>query len=260
MARPTALMCPGENRVFSELSDCLSLKGFSVINCAFNEIALIIKILKFKPQVLVIDFSQFQDIRSAKRIAEFKLTREIQIIVNLCPYNNLEMQKTYNVYGIDANYRYPFEYEVVANEIYDLYCRLPHDLSALEEDIDNCISGFLRGFNFKISKTGYNYTKSAIRYLLKNKEIAVPNFSAQIYTKIAQEYATTPAAVERAIRSSISDAWKRCGERVKDDLTLDNESRLTTKEFIMRSVRYIYDLNKPIFDEYYRQLKRRQAD
>lgn len=75
------------------------------------------------------------------------------------------------------------------------------------------------GDNKKLSQTlmflggmpntkGFHYLKEGIRYCISDPR-SVMNMKKLLYPKVADTFETTPAAVERALRTAINGSWHR---------------------------------------------------
>ena len=71
---------------------------------------------------------------------------------------------------------------------------------------------------------GYPYVRRAILMVMKEPELAHALTKA-LYPALARQFATTPACVERAIRSAVDAAWTRGDPEVQRDyFTMDKPS------------------------------------
>lgn len=79
------------------------------------------------------------------------------------------------------------------------------------------------------------------------------NFSKDIYPKIAEKYEISAASVERAIRVSISNSWKRTNENIRrmffNRNSLKNYNKPTNSEFILTISDYIKSEFSDFLDE-----------
>ena len=102
------------------------------------------------------------------------------------------------------------------------------DQSKNEEYI---VTQYLMKLGVPTSVTGFGYIKSGVLYLLKeeNRRVLV---TRELYPKIAEEYNSSVSKVERAIRTAIGKAERRCTKELQIILYDREEFRLTNMEFI----------------------------
>lgn len=102
------------------------------------------------------------------------------------------------------------------------------DQSKSEEYI---VTQYLMKLGVPTSVTGFGYIKSGVLYLLKeeNRRVLV---TRELYPKIAEEYNSSVSKVERAIRTAIGKAERRCTKELQTILYDREELRLTNMEFI----------------------------
>jgi len=75
-------------------------------------------------------------------------------------------------------------------------------------NIGRRISRILMLLGNQPSVKGYQYIKKGIAYCMRDPR-SVTNLSQLLYPKLAEEFGTTSAAVERAARSAIKESWHR---------------------------------------------------
>lgn len=82
-------------------------------------------------------------------------------------------------------------------------------------DIDNRIScpnvprniqELLLGIGFPQHVYGYKYTMYSLELIMENPEI-LHHITKELYPEVAKQFASTPARVERAIRTAIQITW-----------------------------------------------------
>ena len=102
------------------------------------------------------------------------------------------------------------------------------DQSKNEEYI---VTQYLMKLGVPTSVTGFGYIKSGVLYLLKeeNRRVLV---TRELYPKIAEEYNSSVSKVERAIRTAIGKAERRCTKELQIILYDREEFRITNMEFI----------------------------
>ena len=86
---------------------------------------------------------------------------------------------------------------------------------------------------------GYRYLKAAIMLCLENEEY-IYSVTQKLYPEIANQYATTPAAVERGIRTAIEHVCRNTSRKVlKEYFGSEQGDKLTNRKFIAGLVEYI---------------------
>ena len=86
---------------------------------------------------------------------------------------------------------------------------------------------------------GYKYLKAAIMLCLQNEEY-IHSTTTVLYPEIANQYATTPAAVERNIRRAIEHVCRDTPRKVlKEYFGNVQGDKLTNRKFIAGLVEYI---------------------
>ena len=86
---------------------------------------------------------------------------------------------------------------------------------------------------------GYRYLKTAIMLCLENEEY-IYSVTQKLYPEIASQYATTPAAVERSIRTAIEHVCRGTPRKVlKEYFGNVQGDKFTNRKFIAGLVEYI---------------------
>ena len=86
---------------------------------------------------------------------------------------------------------------------------------------------------------GYRYLKTAIMLCLENEEY-IHSTTTMLYPEIANQYATTSAAVERNIRRAIEHVCRNTSRKVlKEYFGNVQGDKLTNRRFIAGLVEYI---------------------
>lgn len=89
---------------------------------------------------------------------------------------------------------------------------------------------------------GYKYLKAAVMLCLQNGEY-IHSTTQKLYPEIANQYATTPAAVERNIRRAIEHVCRSTPRKVLKEYFGNiwnvQGDRLTNRKFISGLVEYI---------------------
>lgn len=86
---------------------------------------------------------------------------------------------------------------------------------------------------------GYKYIKAAVMLCLQNEEY-IHSTTTMLYPEIANQYATTPAAVERNIRRAIEHVCRSTSRKVLREYFGNVQGdKLTNRRFIAGLVEYI---------------------
>ena len=86
---------------------------------------------------------------------------------------------------------------------------------------------------------GYKYIKAAVMLCLQNGEY-IHSTTTMLYPEIANQYATTPAAVERNIRRAIEHVCRNTSRKVLREYFGNVQGdKLTNRRFIAGLVEYI---------------------
>lgn len=86
---------------------------------------------------------------------------------------------------------------------------------------------------------GYKQLKAAVMLCLQNEEY-IHSTTTVLYPMIANQYATTPAAVERGIRNAIGHVCRNTSRKVlKEYFGNVQGDKLTNRKFISGLVEYI---------------------
>lgn len=106
----------------------------------------------------------------------------------------------------------------------------------LPNSFDDEITYHIRAIGVPAHLKGYHYLRSAIRMVSTSDHPVHLPITTVIYPKIAEEFNTNPALVERAIRHAIEVAWVRGNTEVLDSYfgytVNDNKGKPTNSEFI----------------------------
>jgi len=87
------------------------------------------------------------------------------------------------------------------------------------------ISELLMKLGSQPNVKGFQYIKRGIEFCLKDP-LSVTNLKKLIYPKLAEEYKTTPDAVEKAARNAIKSGWHRRDKKLTEEIfgnTLQSE-------------------------------------
>ena len=96
---------------------------------------------------------------------------------------------------------------------------------------------------------GYRYIRSGVLECLRDRTL-LDSITKRLYPTIAERFATTPARVERAIRTAIENSWERADKSsIRSVLGYDNSffsDRPTNSEFIaMLSDKILLQMKSP---------------
>ena len=105
-----------------------------------------------------------------------------------------------------------------------------------KQTVYDAVSDELSGFGISPMKLGYTYLIEAVAYVLEDED-ALHGITKSVYPYLAQTFSTTAQAVERAMRTAISEACKSGSDEIRK---LEDRKRkklhFTNKEFIFKTV------------------------
>ena len=101
------------------------------------------------------------------------------------------------------------------------------------------VSDTLSSVGISPIRLGYTYLMEAVVYVLEDNE-ALNGITKTVYPALARNFGTTPQAVERAIRTAISDACSFCNDKMNSfGYKWRGKTHFTNKEFIFEIVKLL---------------------
>lgn len=99
------------------------------------------------------------------------------------------------------------------------------------------VSSVLKQLGIRTKFVGFSYLKTAISLCYENPDEYACLVTKRLYPAVAKTYKVNTTAVERAIRSAISDI--RCSDITKEKIIGYTSDSYTNKEFISSITEYI---------------------
>lgn len=105
------------------------------------------------------------------------------------------------------------------------------------QPVEYTISSVLKQLGIRTKFVGYNYLKTAISLCCENPDEYAYLITKRLYPAVAKTYRVNNTAIERAIRSAISDI--RCADITKEQIIGYTSDSYTNKEIITAITEYI---------------------
>ena len=160
----------------------------------------------FIPDVAVIDYSANND-ETIEIIKALKSVSENIITVVIIPMSDSFFMDSLSNAGADYFFQKPFKIGDFINVISSVsgisQSNESEEKLLLSKPLHD-ILGFLVSMGFVNSHKGTIYLSEAVRIVSSNN---TQKTAIELYTVIASKYNTTPAAVERSIRTAIEKTW-----------------------------------------------------
>lgn len=215
-----------------------------VIEVAYNGIDTYNKILKYDPDVAIIDFimPELDGLGILEKLYSNISTKVSTKSIILSPLQKEEIAKRANDLGASYYMLKPYDINSLLKRIRDLA------LTSANKSISNHLefNNNLISLQYKITKVilelgvpanirGYHYIRDAIIFCINDFEL-LNYVTKELYPSIAKKYNTTPYKVERAMRHAIEVAWTRGDKDTIDKMfahTVNkNRGKPTNSEFI----------------------------
>lgn len=137
--------------------------------------------------------------------------------------------KRASAFGVTYFFRKP----ISPKTIYD---RINFFISAKTEntfiDAESMTGKIIKAFGIPASVSGYKFVRDSIIFSIEH-EHEVYRITKSVYPAIAEKYGTSPACVERSIRSAITSSWRRADRNAIFDIFGNADyGRPTNGEFI----------------------------
>lgn len=254
MLKPKILVALSGDKLYSQLTDVLSAKGFIVMKSETDSISIEVNTFHFRPDVVIFN-SSLIDFKFAKALVkDLKLVNNVPLVINMFAYEERSTIDLLENMGVLRSFCAPFDYNAIADDVESFCNSIPIDLDVCCSEIQSKISELLRMFTFNNSRHGYNYVKDAIFMLACDKNLK-PVFSRDIYPALSKKYGASAMSVERSMRVSINSAWNRTDDSVKqlffNIYSLKNKIKPSNNEFTITLAEYI----KGEFSDYIELIK-----
>ena len=202
------------------LRENLQKAGYRYIEEATNGEEALLKIDRFRPDVVVVDLwlSKLDGIgviRNAKGLNHPEGQVPIFILVSLISNQNVFVEAT--AAGADYCVLKPYDCKGLITEIEEIAKRKSapsHSPTAKatpghdEHEIETQVTKIIHQIGIPAHIKGYQYLRTAIIMTINDNEI-INSVTKILYPSVAKKYQTTTSRVERAIRHAIEVAWDR---------------------------------------------------
>jgi two-component system, response regulator, stage 0 sporulation protein A len=209
------VMLADDNSTFLDLlsSRINSEEEFEVVCTAIDGEAALAGIAEHKPDVVVLDIimPMLDGIAVQERLNELPERPKV-VIFSALGMDYITRQAL--ALGADAYFVKPFNLDVFIRRLRTLMGesreeQLLRSRKISDEELDRSIAELLHRLAIAPHLKGYKYLKQAIISVINDKGM-LDSITYKIYPFVAEMFGTTPTRVERAIRSSIENAWDRC--------------------------------------------------
>lgn len=203
-------------------SEHLKKQGFELLPDAVNGEEAILKIGKFKPDVVLIDL-WLTKYDAAAVVGHFnKQTnasdhKPVFIVLSAInnPYMFAQVVKNGPAYCMTKAFDYNILYELIRNLANDKSLYAKSELTSLKDpslhnspDIETQVTKMIHQIGVPAHIKGYQYLRTAIILVIQDTNI-INSVTKQLYPTIGKIFSTTSSRVERAIRHAIEVAWDR---------------------------------------------------
>lgn len=209
------VMLADDNRSFLELiaARINAEEEFEVVCTAMDGEAALAGLEEHNPDLLVLDIIMplLDGIAVQERLKELPQKPKV-VIFSALGMDYVTRQAL--ALGADAYFIKPFNLDVFIRRLRTLMGESREQQSVrskklFDEELDRNIAELLHKLAIAPHLKGYKYLKQAIIYVINDKGM-LDSITYKIYPLVAEVFDTTPTRVERAIRSSIENAWDRC--------------------------------------------------
>lgn len=101
-----------------------------------------------------------------------------------------------------------------------------------KSDLEMKVTNVIHGIGIPANIKGYCYLRSAIMMAVERIEV-LDHITKELYPDLAKKYKTTPSAIERGIRHSITVAWNRGPTETTMKIFVNKKkSKVTNSQFI----------------------------
>ena len=246
------LIAVDDETLRSRCISAFSLPNINLIKCGADNVLIEVTVMKYKPHAVIISSDNLEKRIARSLVKDLSAMNQSPIIINLYTYENYGLIEDLENLGVSRSYSAPFDLEQIAADVCNLCSLIPGDVKEGFGEIRRRIYDVMCIFNFNNSMQGYNYIREAI-FIVVTQMNGKFNFSKDIYPKIAEKYEISAASVERAIRVSISNSWKRTNENIRrmffNRNSLKNYNKPTNSEFILTISDYIKSEFSDFLDE-----------
>jgi len=218
------ILIADENSDFRTIcTEHLKKQGFELLPDAVNGEEAILKIAKFKPDVVLIDLwltkydaaAVVGHFNKAQAASEHKPVFIVLSAINN-PYMFAQVVKNGPAYCMTKAFDYNILYELIKNLVNDKSFFLKSENSSSMHggtarsvpDIETQVTKMIHQIGVPAHIKGYQYLRTAIILVMQDSNI-INSVTKQLYPTIGKTFSTTSSRVERAIRHAIEVAWDR---------------------------------------------------
>lgn len=194
-------------------SDNLKKQGFEILPDATNGEEAKNKILKYKPDVVLMDLCLTKlDANSLVSFFTESDSDYLPAFIVLTGIHNQYMISDILSKGASICLFKPFDYNILYEHIKKLAKNMRNGELAGQkvqrEDIIQQVTTVIHQIGVPAHIKGYNYLRTAIIMAINDDEV-INSITKALYPAVARKYDTTSSRVERAIRHAIEVAWDR---------------------------------------------------
>ena len=218
------ILIADENSDFRTVcAEHLKKQGFELLPDAVNGEEAILKIAKFKPDVVLIDL-WLTKYDAAAVVGHFNKSssssehKPVFIVLSAInnPYMFAQVVKNGPAYCMTKSFDYNILYELIKNLVNDksFFTKNENSLnmqnanSRNSADIETQVTKMIHQIGVPAHIKGYQYLRTAIILVMQDSNI-INSVTKQLYPSIGKIFSTTSSRVERAIRHAIEVAWDR---------------------------------------------------
>ena len=221
-----------------ELVDVLNLNKMQTHLCQKNGIELLSMFEEVNPDVIIMEafMSCIDALGVLSRINKMNpVNRPIIIVMTSIDRDRLQKEIFKN--GADYCFIKPFDSQMLVERIIQMLSWKSVGVFANSQATQNmecAVSEILFKIGFSAKLKGYTYLREAILMVIDNPSI-INSVMTVLYTTIAEKHKSDAAAVERAMRYAIKDAWGKgnvIALKTYFGFAINNPKRPTNSEFI----------------------------
>jgi len=216
------ILIADENSDFRTIcAEHLKKQGFELLPDAVNGEEAILKIAKFKPDVVLIDL-WLTKYDAAAVVGHFNKSpsehKPVFIVLSAInnPYMFAQVVKSGPAYCMTKSFDYNILYDLIKNLVNDKAffsknenaASMRGDNSRGAPDIETQVTKMIHQIGVPAHIKGYQYLRTAIILVMQDSNI-INSVTKQLYPTIGKTFSTTSSRVERAIRHAIEVAWDR---------------------------------------------------
>ena len=217
------ILIADENTDFRTVcAEHLKKQGFELLPDAVNGEEAILKIAKFKPDVVLIDLwlSKYD---AAAVVGHFNKPASLEykpafIVLSAInnPYMFAQVVKNGPAYCMTKAFDYNILYDLIKNLANDRSFFMKNANASMIQDtnmrnspdIETQVTKMIHQIGVPAHIKGYQYLRTAIILVIQDSAI-INSVTKQLYPTIGKTFSTTSSRVERAIRHAIEVAWDR---------------------------------------------------